>query len=554
MSRPGGWVVALTTGILALLLVVRMTAPAAVRELSLDDIAHLHDYAAQNATRSAAQVVRLPHWQDEAGDSLWRPLPKLLWRATAPLAIRTNTRIHAVVTAGLAAICAALFACTLQAVRSPHRRGWMIVLYACVPLAHLLSADVLLPFVGQADLLAAAGVLAAWLCWSGGGRWRLVLGALCLGAALLSKESAFPAVLVLPLAVAWCGRGAARFRRRRAAAVFVLAVIVAGLRLAAGHALFGGFLLPSGAAGGRLAEGERAVGFFETLGRYAMHIVYPVLPQTDYSFFKQPSTRQAAAATAASAAGVATAAVLAGAAGWLMRSRRPAARRDADALRARREAAAALAWIGLFLMPYLNLVPFGALWAGRFAFLPLFGFAWLLQAAGCLVGRGARWVPPVYAAGLVVAGAWLMPVRAADFRDPRTLWEAEVRRQPDHAFAWKNLAAYLQRDGDLRGALDAVTRATTLWPQFGEAWLARGQIHRAAGDDAAAGFCFDRAAALLPPEHADLLIEQALLAATRRDYAGAARRLERVLGLNPANNRARDLLDRVRRDMATIEP
>ncbi|OYT68548.1 MAG: hypothetical protein CFK52_14795, partial [Chloracidobacterium sp. CP2_5A] len=131
-------------------------------------------------------------------------------------------------------------------------------------------------------------------------------------------------------------RGAARIRRRRAAAVFVLAVVVAGLRVAAGQALFGGFHLPAGAAGGRLAEGERAVGFFETLGRYAVHILYPDLPQTDYSFLKQPSSRQTAA-DAVSASGVATAAVLAGAAGWLMRSRRPAARRDADALRARRE-------------------------------------------------------------------------------------------------------------------------------------------------------------------------------------------------------------------------
>jgi tetratricopeptide (TPR) repeat protein len=545
--------VPLTTGILACLLVVWLTAPAGVRELSLDDLPHLRDYPARNAALSALQVARLPHWQEVAGDSLWRPIPKLLWRATAPLAARTDTRVHAAVTALLAALCAGLLACVLLTTAPLGSRAGSAAVFALVPVAHLLSADVLLPFVGQADLLAAAGVLGACLCWMRAGRLSLALGMACFAAALLSKESSYPAVVALPVAVACCGRGAARQRRRRASVVFGLALLLMALRVAGDMALVGSSVLPAGAGGARLAPGERAVGPVETLGRYAIHIVFPTLPQTDYSFLKQPAANGRPGAAARVAGGVCVLALAAGAL-WLTRPRWRATRRNAGALRARRAMAAALAWIILFLAPYLNIVPFGALWGGRFAFLPIVGFAWLLFTAAPLLPVALRQLPLVYAVAILGAGAWQMPGRASDFRDPQTLWEAEVRRRPDHAFAWKNLAAYLQRTGNLTAALEAVTRATNLWPQFGEAWLARGQIHRAAGDDEAAASCFERAAQFLPPDHADLLIEQARLAATHRDFTAAAERLERVLRNNPGNHHAQQILDSVRRDMTTTAP
>lgn len=511
-----------------------ITYPASKRELSLDDVVHVSRYAQENQNRSVLEVFRLPHWQDVGEEIHWRPVAKLLWRYTG-VAEDQSTRGLWLITALLAGGCAALLAICLGGGR---RTG----LYAALPLLNPLAADVLLPFVGQADLLALLGVLAAWALWRNGGVLRLVAGATCLLLAMLAKESAYPATLAIPV-VLWFGEGTRRIRRRRAIRTFVVATVTLAVRLTLQVSLFGSMLPRAGQAGGFAVGDERSVGMFETLGRHAVGFIVPMIPQTDYSFLKQPGSEVGLFPIIGAAALICFFSALLVLL-WPRRVRQTRAHR----VRSMRLVVAGLLWAAIMLVPYANVVPLGALWAGRFLLLPFVGSAMVIKGIeGLLPGRW-RWAPVVFALVMCHVGGIAIHRRAEDWKTPLALWTAEVERQPDHAFAWKNLAAHLQWSGDDARALDAIRRATTLWPTFGDAWLARGQIARANGQNDEAMHAFIEAERLLP-HSAQVQLEIAKLDAAQGRFAEAERRLSALIEANPDHAEAHAVLEQVRRDL-----
>ncbi|MBN1475144.1 hypothetical protein JXA47_00170, partial [Candidatus Sumerlaeota bacterium] len=299
---------------------------------------------------------------------------------------------------------------------------------------------------------------------------------------------------------------------------------------------------PALGAAGRVAEGERSVGTLEILGRHASGLLFPTCPQTDHSFLKQPGSEGGLYPLFGGGALALWIAALI----WALR-REHASKSHARGMRGRRRLASALLWMALLSLPSLHLIPIGALWAGRFLFLPLIGFSLAVVALSDLLPRPLRWVPMLWLLALVVAGTVSIRDRAFDWVSPRTLWEAEVARHPEHAFAWKNLAVCLQRDGEVTEALVAGRRATALWPQFGEGWLARGQIARALDLEEEAASALAEAERLLPDD-ATVQIERAKLEALQGRFEEAEGRLERLLERQPGHAEARDLLDLIRRD------
>jgi Flp pilus assembly protein TadD len=523
------------TGLAVFVLVLAVTWGASRRDLSLDDRTHLAAFPAENQVRTAFAVLKLRHWQAQSLDATWRPPSKLLWWQMQRAGILVPP-VLTFVTALLAGLCAAAFACVLA--RRERRSVVLPAIFAALPLLHPLAADVLLPFVGQADLMAALGVVAATALLSGRRRIQAVIAVILLAFAFVSKESAWPAAAAVPVFL-WFSRES-RPRRRRSALVALAASVVLLLAvLGVRYTLFGRIAYTTGGAGTATVTGERAVGIYETIGRYAAAFVLPRPPQTDYSFLKQPGT----SAGFYPILGIITiAATVAGIFLPLCRTR--ASRQNAMQLRCRRTMVAAILWIILFLLPYIGIVPIGALWAGRFAFMSLFGFAMLLASVAALVHSRYCWVPVAVAVALLLAGVSGIAMRAGDWASPLRLWQSEVRREPTHAFAWKNLAAHLQAAGDVGGAYKAVCHATELWPTFGEAWLARGQIARTMNLPEDAEHAFVCAESLMPGD-ATVQVEQAKLLASRRRFPEAAERLQKVLQRDPANAEAARVLDRV---------
>jgi hypothetical protein len=392
-------------------------------------------------------------------------------------------------------------------------------------------------------------MLAALLLLAQSGHAKPVAGAAIFALALLSKESVVPGLVALPLAVGAVAPSRREAFRRGLRALVLLGFIVA-VWMAVRAWLFAGAEGALGSGGGWYRENERRLSSLEILGRALVSFVDLRPPQTDYSFLKQP----------ASSAGPFAVIGLLGLLGigfalwrFLFSSKREASTdqplpASADSPTRHHRMAAALVWIVVFLLPYLQFFPIGALWAGRFAFLSLFGLGWLI--AELVSGLPAR--PRTLATGglalILLLGALQLHRRAPDWTDAVTLWSAEIRRQPDHAFAWSNLAVALQHTGDSTAGLSAACQATDLFPTYGESWLTRGRLERALGDHAAGRQSYYRAEELLG-DHLDLQMEIARLDASEGEFEIALARLEAMAHKGAGNAEYEELIERVRRDL-----
>lgn len=521
-------------GALTFGLVLALTWPASRRDLSLDDIVHLRDFPRENEGRGVWETLKLRHWQAVPEDGLWRPVPKLIWCAIGPLE-DGRTREAWFVTGALAGLCAFFFAICLQPIVRPR---WLLI-FCATPFLHLLSADVLLPFVGQADLLAAAGVLGAWACWSRRGWKAATMGALLLLLAMFSKESAYPAVAAIPLAI-WFGTRSRPTRFHLAGRALILGFIVLGLRLGAQLLVFGTVQAPIGAGGQIAVAGEQIVPVLELTDRYAFSLIFPLrAPQTDYSFLKQEyQVLKEAASPHGIMTFLALVAFVGWTLGWALRTARPN-KKNLARWRGWRCSLGAMAWIIFFLLPFLGFVPLGAVWSGRFAFLSVFGWVALVLCQGFKADI-------VYLILICVWGVASLPSRAADWKDPIRLWTAEVARQPDHAFAWKNLGAHLDQKGRTEEALKDFRKATELWPQFAEAWLARGQAASRLDQIPEAEDALRRAAEMLKSKQA--CVELAKILARQKKFDEAEAALTVLLRSRGEDSEVQALLERIRAD------
>lgn len=499
---PAGWgAVVVALGVMAALALGGLAAPG--RPFLLDDRVHLGVQPDANAGRGVVELMRLAHWQFIDGDALWRPLSKMVWTALGggdhagwPLALLSVV---------LAGATAGLLALALGRAMALRGAATAVAVVAAWPMLHPAALDVLVPYVGQSDLMAALGVVAAWVCFQRATAPALAVGGGGLLLALLAKESAAPAVVALPVMVL-AGPGTRRRRWRAAAGVAAAAVMALAVWVGLRLLVVGAGASAMGYGGSWYAPGDRVVPTLEILGRYAAMAVNPLaIPQVDYSFLKQPGAHAGAwpfLGALVLTSGLAAVVAL----GW----RRPARRANALALRRRRLAAAGLVWTVVFLLPYVHLVPIGALMAGRFLYLPLMGVA--IAGGAWVAGRGhvAR------GATMILVGAWavcfvvVLHGRVGEWRDAVALFTAEVARVPEHAFAWRSLAAAQQAAGDPEAALLSAREATRLWPSFAEGWLVHAQVARANRRRDEALAALDQARRLLGADHPEVRAEEDL--------------------------------------------
>ena len=171
-----------------------------------------------------------------------------------------------------------------------------------------------------------------------------------------------------------------------------------------------------------------------------------------------------------------------------------------------------LAWIGLTLLPALNLTGVGQnVFAERYLYLPSVGFVWI-------AGIGWDWWAArqralAWTAGLAIlaAGAWQTIARNPDWRDDFTLLQVTVAQSPEAGILHNNLAGVYVERNDFERALQQERLAVRHEPKSA-------------------------------PFHKNLgLILMA------RDPRTAAAEFQEVIRLQPSDVQARQLLEEARR-------
>ncbi|HEX9242849.1 MAG TPA: hypothetical protein VF875_10460, partial [Anaeromyxobacter sp.] len=393
---------------------------------------------------------------------------------------------------------------------------------------HPAHVEAIAPLVGRADLLAAALGLAALrlaLALAPRPYRRIGAASALLAAAMLCKETAaaVPMLYVvvaalLPAAAGLAARpGLATPERRRA--LLAAAATAGALALALLPYLLlkpGGAVVPEQA---RWFQGQppAVVGATMTrvLAEYLRILAVPWPLMTDFGYAARiPFAARLGVETALATA--AWAAVLA-----------------AGVASARRAPLLGLAvlWTFVALLPVSHLVPMGALMAERLLYLPSVGvclWAGQLPAAWRERARARRAAVALGAAVIAILAA-LSLRRAADWRTPERLYEAELRHAPRDPVVNNNLAVEYGAGGDQRRALERLDVALRAAPGY---W--RGRVNRALalhrlGDDRAAAVALARAREVAPEDAgfrrlaAGVLVELRDLDGALADLAIAAR-------------------------------
>jgi tetratricopeptide (TPR) repeat protein len=445
------------------------------------------------------------------GVGTWRPVAVLLSRALHALGggaawpfHLASVLLHGLVTALLALVAGR---------HTGNARAGLVVGAVFATLA--VNTEAVASAVASADLLAAAGLLAAWaaagpLGSTPGGR-QLALTAAATFAAGLCKESALavPGLLVLAEAVAGAsprrllrvglatGAGAFAALALRGVAYGGLAEVVVGaqenpllgtspgVRLATGLALF-----------------QRAAGL----------VVAPFELSADYSFDAIAPVRSLAEPEALLGAALLAAVV---GTGVVFRRRLPGA------------AAAAVLFAASFFLVSNVPVLLPTLFAERLLYAPAMGAALgvgvLLERWWAVRGRVAL----VVLLAVVAAQGSFAVARGADWQDDVALFSRAVETQPRCARAWTNLGAALAERGQHPEALAAFDQALGVQPTYAAAQTRAGVSLVALGRREEAGRRFEEAVRLDPAsEPAVYNLAVFLVQAGRaRDAAAVVRRV-----------------------------
>lgn len=425
--------------------------------------------------RDLSNAARLfsPDYFELSGERTFRPLTTLSFMAdTAAWGVRargfhvTSLLIHV--------LCAALVAALAGRFASPLAAVFAGVLFA----AHPLGVESVAGVSFREDPLAAAfcaGSLLAFLGWRArGGAWRLAGAWALYLSALLSKESA-GALPLLALAICLAGRPRLPLRKTvTAMSGYAAAAVAVGAFFF--FALDGGGKLGKFPGGGPLASFPVMV---ETFGRYLRLFVDPSGICLEYQ---------------RSAAGW-------GGGGFLLSLAVLAALLVSGAAARRRLPGWSLGVAFFFtaLIPISNILPFGAVMANRYMYLPMMG---LCVAAGAAVSymAGERRRNLLPAALIVCAIVYFAPAslrQARLWRNGVTLWTDAALCCPSSARAHTNLGVALIGAGRADEAVSALETAVSLDPHY-EALNGLGTALMEAGRWDGAEAALERAAALRP--------------------------------------------------------
>lgn len=218
----------------------------------------------------------------------------------------------------------------------------------------------------------------------------------------------------------------------------------------------------------------------------------------------------------------------------------------------RREAAAALLWIGAFLIPVSGVLPIGgAVIAERFLYLPSVGFCLLVGCALERLPAGPRRAAPVAGAFLCAALAVSSWGRNALWKDNLTHFSAMVRRAPGLALARAGHGDALRDAGRYEEAAGEYRAAAALAPGDGGILVRLGNSEAQLGRAAEAIGAYGRALAVNPRD----ALARANLGITYAEagrYEEAEAQYRALLGLDPGL--ASELGARIARRPRTAPP
>ena len=403
--------------------------------------------------------------------------------------------------------------------------------------AHPVHVEAVAWIVGRAEILATILAILAILAHGRPGDTRPVarawLGALLFSAAALAKESALclPAFLLLRDLLARSGVPWRRILLR------LLPTVTACLALVYVRVMVLGRFGPDVSADpflGGLPLGERALLGLAVIGKTLGLMVMPQ-PASVYYHPTPLMTSQAALYGILCAIPVIALAVL-----WRRRSQR-------DGL-------LGLALGAICLLPFLHLIPIGAVFGDRFLYLPSAGFC---VAMACLLLAGTPGALRLAITGLILLlFSGLTMLRNPVFAAPIPLWEEAVSYEPDAAVAHFQLAWFLEEAGRLEYAGENSKGAVFHWqeslrlgpdlPHAASAHLELGEYAAARLGDAAAAASHYRASLQLDPNRVDALLDLAALYPSGVVAEAEARELlEKALLLGP-DERQREAVRKLR--------
>ncbi|HEV8266079.1 MAG TPA: glycosyltransferase family 39 protein [Gemmatimonadales bacterium] len=355
---------------------------------------------------SVGAVLREPYWPAGFGGVMWRPV--VLASYALDYQLGGNPRwFHAmnVLWAGVAAALLALLACRLADPATGLAAGLLFAV-------HPVHVEAVANVVGRTELMAAAGYAAALLCALRAQQRPVYLVGVALAAtfAISCKEHAatLPAAVVL----VYLGSRAGWRAAVRPAAVAALPIV--GYFVV--RALIGQPMLSAGGLApglGGLGVAARAWAMLPLSLEWWRLLLFPAHLSADYS------PGDVVVSTGLTARHVLGMLAWAGAgwAAWRWRSAVPGV-------------AIGLAWMIVTVSPVANiLVPTELLLAERTLYLPSWGIAFALGAAGTALRWPARWRITLLAA-VVALGAARSVARVSVWHDDETHFQALTRNAP----------------------------------------------------------------------------------------------------------------------------
>lgn len=466
-----------------------------------------------------------PYWGPERNDGLYRPATLvslgLDWKIGGgdPFWFHlVNVLLHGLV--------AALVAVVARATLDDEFAGLCAgVLFA----AHPVHVEAVQWIAGRAELLVALFVLGGLAATLRAGRARAAIVLLCAGLALLSKEHGILALPLAGLAALYLGPP-----ERGSRTILALGAAFAGLVvcwLVLREMAVGDPRYPTPVEDNPLVARsgiDRLVGALAVGVRWIGQLLLPWSSAADYG-----APVRLAGAVPVGVAAIVTVLALGLLAGC--------------AIRLRRSKPAIAFWCAFLVLAYLpaSNLPFsiGTVFAERLLYLPSVGVCALLGAG--LAGIRRRKVGVAVLVLLSIGYGALSVARGPDWRSDRSLFEHEIAHPPYSSRAAVGLAQVIQ-DEDPTRAEKLYREAATMTPDSIGMHLAYGTFLLKRGDSAAALRHLARADALYPDSPSTLLnLGTAYARVGRLD--DAARCWARLVAIDPSNTRARENLERLRR-------
>ncbi|MBM3791451.1 MAG: tetratricopeptide repeat protein [Acidobacteria bacterium] len=375
-------------------------------------------------------------------------------------------------------------------------RRMLSLLTALFFVLHPIRTEAVASIVGRAESLSACFVLAAWLLYirhrkTSRIRW-LSLSAAVFVLAVLTKESAFAFVALLPVTDFILGNGRLRetFLKRAVLGRYLAFAAAVALVLLLRYWALGGlaplYVNPRSNPLAAAPVWPRFLTATNVFGRYLALLLWPINLSADYSYSQIPLVTSIFAWSAA----------LPLACLMLLVAALPISARRYPVL-----FFSGLVFLLSFVLTSNWIRPIGTIMAERLMYFPALGFNCAAAFLLCAGLSMPRWkTVSAVAAVVLLAGYGLRTIdRNPDWQDHYRLFRSAVAASPHSYLAQSNYAAVLLNEkDDLRGAILHARKALEIVPEDPAAHFTLAQASRRLGDLPGAAEAFKAVVRLAP--------------------------------------------------------